>query len=70
MEINFSNEEIQELKRCINEMISSRIQYSHTENNEIRKMDNKTYLDLDYRLLDKVLKAENDYILQCINEDR
>lgn len=70
MEIKFSNEELQELKKCVNEMISSRIQYKNIEKNETRKMDNEKYLNLDYKLLDKILKAENEYILQCISEDR
>lgn len=70
MEINFSNEEIQELKKCINEMIASRIQYGHAENNNVRKCNNEKYLELDYKLLDKILKVEKEYILQCISEDR
>lgn len=55
MEIN-SLEELIEIKKCINTMIKDRIYYSTIETSKGRLTDNKKYLDLDYKLLDKVVK--------------
>jgi hypothetical protein len=54
--MEFSNEEMEELRRCINTMISSRIEYKYIENSEARIELNNKYLKMDYLLLDKVLK--------------
>lgn len=55
----FTNEDLKELKLCVNEMISSRIQYSHLEANKNRLIENEKYLELDYRLLEKILNEMN-----------
>lgn len=55
----FTEEELKELKLCVNEMISSRIQYSHLETNDSRLVQNKKYLDLDYELLEKIINGIN-----------
>lgn len=51
----FADEELKELKFCVNEMIARRIEYKHTEINKMRLELNDKYLDLDYKLLNKIL---------------
>ena len=55
--VEFSKEELQELKRCINCMIGNRIQYSIVEMNEKRNELNETYKQMDYDLLEKVMNG-------------
>lgn len=57
----FTDEELKELKLCVNEMIASRIRYKHSETNEVRLSMNKTYLELDYKLLNKILKKLDSF---------
>ena len=52
----FTEEELKELKLCVNEMIASRIQYRHSETNKVRLDLNEKYLELDYKLLNKILE--------------
>jgi hypothetical protein len=52
----FSKEELEEIRRCVNTMISERIKYKFIENNEVRMEINQKYLQMDYDILEKVLK--------------
>lgn len=54
--MEFTREELEEIKRSLNCMISERIRYSLIENSEVRQQDNRKYLDLDYKLLENVLE--------------
>ena len=54
--MEFTREELEELRRSINTMISSRIEYKYIENSEARIEINNKYLQMDYLLLDRVLK--------------
>lgn len=55
--MEFSKEELEEIKRSLNCMVSERIRYSLIECSEIRQEDNKKYLDLDYRILEKIIEG-------------
>lgn len=54
--MEFTREELEEIKRSLNTLISERIRYGLIENNETRRENNQNYLDLDYAILEKVLK--------------
>lgn len=59
----FNKEELKELKYCVNNMIVSRQTYKTYEDSESRLNDNDKFLDLDYRLVEKILnllKEVND----------
>lgn len=49
-------EELKELKLSINEMISRRIQYGFSKDNQLRLDLNQKYLTMDYHLLEVIIK--------------
>ena len=53
--MEFSIEELEEIKLCINTMISERIKYECFENNNNRLSANEKYKQMDYELLDRIL---------------
>lgn len=54
---NLTLEEIREFKMAINALIASRITYSiSVKEGSERETNNQKYLDMDYQLLEKVLK--------------
>lgn len=57
--MEFSKEEIEELKHCINSTIGLRIQYSCILDEGKRKDDNDKWLEEDYLLLAKIVKELN-----------
>ena len=62
--MEFTIEELEEIKLCINTMISERIKYECFENNNDRLSTNKKYRQMDYDLLDRVLneiKIKKDF---------
>ena len=54
--MDFTRVELEEVKRCLNCMISERIKYNLIENSEVRLQDNQKYLQLDYDLLERVIQ--------------
>lgn len=54
--MEFTTEQLEELRRSINTMISSRIEYKYVESSEVRKEMNNKYIKMDYSLLDMILK--------------
>ena len=62
--MEFNIEELEEIKLCINTMISERIKYECFENNDNRLLTNEKYKQMDYDLLDRVLneiKIKKDF---------
>ena len=62
--MEFSIAELEEIKLCINTMISERIKYECFENNNNRLSANEKYKQMDYDLLDRVLneiKIKKDF---------
>lgn len=55
--MDFTRVELEEIKRCLNCMISERIKYNLIENSDIRLQDNQKYLQMDYDLLEKVIQT-------------
>ena len=53
--MEFTVEELEEIKLCINTMISERIKYECFEKNNNRLSKNEKYKQMDYDLLDRVL---------------
>ena len=53
MEFNIA--ELEEIKLCINTMISERIKYECFENNDNRLSTNEKHKQMDYDLLNRVL---------------
>ena len=53
--MEFNIEELEEIKLCINTMISERIKYECFENNDNRLSTNEKYKKMDYELLDRIL---------------
>lgn len=49
-------EELKELKLSVNEMISRRIQYGFSKDNQLRLDLNQKYLTMDYHLLEVIIK--------------
>ncbi|MGL5328875.1 MAG: hypothetical protein ACRDD7_06375 [Peptostreptococcaceae bacterium] len=56
----FSKEELKEIKLALNSMIASRQTYKAYETNEVRLADNERYLLLDYALIQKIVKLEEE----------
>ena len=55
--MEFTTEEIIELKHSINSLIAQRITYSiSVKEGSERETNNQKYLDMDYQLLEKVIK--------------
>ena len=64
--MNFTIEELEEIKRALNTIIAQRVQYSIIETNETRRETNDKYKKMDYELLEKIIKEmdrrkEDDY---------
>ena len=62
--MEFNIEELEEIKLCINTMISERIKYECFENNDNRLSTNEKYKKMDYDLLNRVLneiKIKKDF---------
>ena len=64
--MDFTIEELEEIKRALNTMIAQRVQYSIIEANETRRETNDKYKKMDYELLEKIIKEmdgrkEDDY---------
>ena len=55
----FNQDLLEELKNCINCMISERIKYDCFETNEKRKENNKINLKKDYQLLEIIINKLN-----------
>jgi hypothetical protein len=54
---NLTLDEIRELKMAVNALIAQRITYSiSVKEGSEREKDNQRYLNMDYQLLEKVLK--------------
>ena len=53
--MEFSIAELEEIKLCINTMISERIKYECFEKNNNRLSKNEKHKQMDYDLLDRVL---------------
>ena len=53
--MEFTVEELEEIKLCINTMISERIKYERFEKNNNRLSTNEKYKKMDYDILDRVL---------------
>lgn len=56
----FSKEELKEIKLSLNEMVLQRQKYMYYEKNLKRLEDNKKYLDMDYELIAKIIKLEEE----------
>ena len=54
--MDFTIEELEEIKRALNSMIAQRVQYSIIETNETRRETNDKYKKMDYELLEKIIK--------------
>ena len=55
--MEFTLEEIRELKHSLNSLIAQRITYSiSVKEGSEREANNQKYLEMDYKLLEKVLK--------------
>lgn len=63
--MEFTLEELIEIKKALNGMIGQRIQYEIIETNNKRLEDNEKYKQLDYNLLDKVIKEINKKKQEC-----
>lgn len=56
----FNKEELKEIKLALNSMIASRQTYKAYETNEVRLAENEKYLLLDYALVEKIVKLEEE----------
>lgn len=63
--MEFTLEELIEIKKALNGMIGQRIQYEIIETNNKRLEDNEKYKQLDYNLLDKVIKEIDKKKQEC-----
>ena len=54
--MDFTIEELEEIKRALNTIIAQRVQYSIIETNETRRETNDKYKKMDYELLEKIIK--------------
>jgi hypothetical protein len=57
--MEFTNEQLTELKHCINSNIGMRIQYDSILDEGKRKDNNSNWLKQDYELLEMVLKEQD-----------
>ena len=55
--VNFTIEELQEIKKGLNTLIAERIRYETFETNETRLETNEELQMKDYKLLNKVITA-------------
>jgi hypothetical protein len=53
--IDFDKQELEELKRAVNTLIGERIRYKIIESNENRVKASDEYLDMDYKILEKII---------------
>lgn len=53
----FNTEELEEIKRSINELIASRLKYRTIETNYERLRENEDYLTNDYKILSKIVRV-------------
>lgn len=58
--IDFSIEELEEIKKALNTLIAERIRYKTFENNDKRLEINEKMQMKDYEILDKVIKVINN----------
>ena len=57
--VEFSIEELEEIKKALNTLIAERIRYKTFENNENRLETNEKMQMKDYELLDKIIEVTN-----------
>lgn len=57
--VNFTIEELEEIKKALNTLIAERIRYKTFENNETRLETNEELQMKDYELLDKIIEVIN-----------
>lgn len=58
--VDFTNEELEEIKKALNTLIAERIRYKTFENNDKRLEVNEKMQMKDYEILDKVIKVINE----------
>lgn len=58
--VDFSIEELEEIKKALNTLIAERIRYKTFENNDKRLEINEKMQMKDYEILDKVIKVINN----------
>ena len=58
--VNFTIEELEEIKKALNTLLAERIRYKTFENNENRLETNEKMQMKDYEILDKVIKIINE----------
>lgn len=58
--VNFTIEELEEIKKALNTLIAERIRYKTFENNENRLEVNEKMQMKDYEILDKIIKIINE----------
>ncbi|NFH01330.1 hypothetical protein FC831_13765 [Clostridium botulinum] len=54
--MEFTTEELREIKIALNTLVGNRIQYRLFVQEGVRKADNERYLKLDYKLIEKIVK--------------
>ncbi|MBZ9693299.1 hypothetical protein [Clostridium sp. M14] len=57
--MEFTTEELREIKIALNALAGNRIQYRLFVQEGIRRTDNEKYLSLDYKLIEKIVKHIN-----------
>lgn len=58
--VDFSIEELEEIKKALNTLLAERIRYKTFENNNERLETNEKMQMKDYEILDKVIKIINE----------
>ena len=58
--VDFTIEELEEIKKALNTLLAERIRYKTFENNENRLEANEKMQMKDYEILDKVIKIINE----------
>ena len=58
--VDFSIEELEEIKKALNTLIAERIRYKTFENNDKRLEINEKMQMKDYEILDKIIKIINE----------
>ena len=58
--VDFTIEELEEIKKALNTLIAERIRYKTFENNENRLEVNEKMQMKDYEILDKIIKIINN----------
>lgn len=58
--VNFTIEELEEIKKALNTLLAERIRYKTFENNNERLENNEKMQMKDYEILDKVIKIINE----------